>query len=171
MKIIEGMKKIKDLTKKAEDIRAKIGLFCADLDYETPMYPDQRKEVDGWLQSHSDMLKEILSLRLSIAKTNLATNVDIEIGGKTVTKSIAEWIHRRRDLSQLELTAWKKLSDRGLQEGGLASTSNPQVAGREIKIRRYYDPKQRDEKVELYTSEPMVIDARLEVVNAITDLA
>jgi len=69
MKIIEGMKKIKDLTKKAEDIRAKIGLFCADLDYETPMYPDQRKEVDGWLQSHSDMLKEILSLRLSIAKT------------------------------------------------------------------------------------------------------
>lgn len=135
------------------------------------MYPDQRKEVDGWLQSHSDIVKEISGIRLSIAKTNLATDVEIELGGKTIKKAIAEWIHRRRDLSQTpKLTAWRKLGDRGLQEGGLASTSNPQVAGREIKIWRHDDPKQRDEKVELYTSEPMIIDARLEVINAITDL-
>lgn len=170
MKIIEGMKKIKDLTKKADDLRNKIGLYCADLDYETPMYADQRKEVDGWLQAHGDILKEILALRVAIQKTNIETSVDIEIGGKTVTKTIAEWIHRRRDLATLDLAAWRKLSDRGLQEGALNSTTQAGVPGREVRIRRYYDPKQRDERVELYTSEPMVIDARLEVVNAITDL-
>ena len=56
-KIIEGMKKIKDLLKKADDIRTKIGLYCADLDYETPMYPDQTKQIKEWLQAHKQSLR------------------------------------------------------------------------------------------------------------------
>ena len=40
-----------------------------------------------------------------------------------------------------------------------------------MKIRRYYDPRERDRMVELYADEPKVIDSSLEVVNAITDLA
>ena len=99
MKIIEALKKIKDLQRKAEDLASKIGQYSAYLNYETPMYPDQKKQVSEWLQSHDDILKEILRLRLAIQKTNLETDVTIELGGKTVIHSIAGWIHRRRDLA------------------------------------------------------------------------
>ncbi len=170
MKIIEGMKKIKTLTEKAADLRKKIQTFCADLDFETPTYgtpEDQRSTVSGWLQAHSDVLKEILHLRVSIQRTNILTPVTIMFGDRSVTKSIAEWIHRRRDLAALEMSSWQMLTDRGLKEG-VANTTAGGV--KEVRIRRYYDPKLRDAALDLYRSEPATIDSSLEVVNAVTDL-
>lgn len=168
MKIIEAMKKIKDLQVKADDLRSKIKTYCADQSHETPVYgADQKAKVDGWLQSHSDVLKEILHLRVSVQRTNLLTKVDINIEGVVVTKTIAEWIHRRRDLSNLEMSAWGGLTDRGLKEGViLTSTGEKQ----EVKIRRYYDPSTRDNMIAKFRSEPNIIDRTLEVVNAVTDL-
>lgn len=168
MKIIEAMKLIKSLMVKAEDLRQKIGNHAADLDFETPLYPEQKKTVAGWLQAHSDIMKEVLYLRVAIQKTNLATDVTITLDGKDVTKTIAEWIHRRRDLASLEMNAWKRLTDRGLKEGFMPGSS-PGVQ-KEVKIRRYFDPLERDHKIEVYTTEPHLIDSRLEVVNAVTDL-
>ena len=40
----------------------------------------------------------------------------------------------------------------------------------DIKIVRFYELETRDKKVDLYQSEPMLIDSRLEIINAITDL-
>ncbi len=40
----------------------------------------------------------------------------------------------------------------------------------EIRIVRCFDPAERDAKIELYRSEPGLIDRTLEVVNATTDL-
>lgn len=168
MKLIQAMKKLKDLAIKAEDLRKKVSVHCADLSIETPVYPDQRGTVLGWLQSHGDILKEILSLRVSIQRTNLATSVTIELEGKQVTKSIAEWIHRRRDLAKLDMGAWSALGDRNLKEQNLQTAQGGPVT--EVRIRRYFDPAERDRKVEVYRSEPSVIDATLEVVNATTDL-
>lgn len=168
MKLIQAMKKCKDLAIKADDLRGKIGEHCADLTLETAAYPDQRSKVNEWLQAHSDVLKEILKLRVAIQRTNLATEVAIEIDGKHVTKSIAEWIHRRRDLAKLEQQAWNKLTDRGLKEQNIQTAQGGPVT--EIRIRRYYDAAERDHKVEVYRSEPSVIDSTLEVVNATTDL-
>lgn len=168
MKLIQAMKKLKDLAIKAEDLRKKVGQHCADLSLETPLYPDTRAKVSEWLQGHEDLLKEILRLRVAIQKTNIATNVAIELDGKQVTKSIAEWIHRRRDLAKLSMEAWMKLNDRGLKEQSVQTAQNGPVT--EIKIRRYFDPAERDRRVELFRSEPSVIDATLEVVNATTDL-
>lgn len=167
MKIIEGMKQIKDLQRKAEDLRHKISGASADLDNETPLYENQKDRVSGWLQAHSDITKEILSLRVSIQRTNLATDVTVELGGKSVTKTIAEWIHRRRDLATLELTAWKQLSDRSLREGILTQSTGEPI---QVKLRRYYSPEERDAKLDIYQSEPLLIDSKLEVINAITDL-
>lgn len=167
MKIIEAMKKIKDLQKKADDLRTKVKQHCADLDFETAVYPDQKGQVQSWLQSHSDVVKEILALRFAIQKTNIATPVTIELGGVQVTKTIAEWIHRRRDLASLEMDVWRGLTDRNLKEGAIQQTSGQT---RDVKIRRYYDPAERDKKVDLYRSEPSIIDATLEVVNAVTEL-
>lgn len=167
MKIIEALKKVKDLQRKAEDLRSKIGKYCVHYNYETATYVSQRDKVTEWLQGHSDLVKEILKLRLAIQKTNILTSVSIEVGGKTVSHSIAGWIHRRRDLAKLEETAWAQLSDKGLKEG---ITRNSQQETVEVKIVRCYEPIVRDESLELYRQEPMLIDSTLEVINAITDL-
>ena len=171
MKLIEGMKQIKALTQKAEDLRKKIGQYSADMDFETPTYgtaDEQRETVRGWIQSHSDILKETLRLRVAIQRTNLASSVSITLGDKVVTKTIAEWIHRRRDLATLEMESWKALTDRNIKESATIQTTAG--TARDVKIRRYYTPAERDKNMELYRSEPLTIDATLEVVNAVTDL-
>jgi hypothetical protein len=170
MKLIEAMKQIKELQVKAEDLRGKVKQYCADLDFETPMYPDQKKQIREWIQAHSDIMKEILKLRVIIQKTNLKTKVDIQLNGKSVTKTIAEWIHRRRDLANAELTMWSSLTDKGLKEGNVLPSTTVGIPGTPVKLRRYYDPAERDKNIELYRSEPGIIDRTLEVVNATTDV-
>ncbi len=167
MKIIEALKQIKDLVRKSDDLRKKITQHSAYVNIETPVYADQKGQVSEWVQAHTDILKEILRLRYAIQKTNITTQVTIELGGKQVTKSVAEWIHRRRDLATLEGEAWKKLTDRNLKEGtGMNSMQQPM----EVKIVRCYDPKERDNKIAVLDSEPSLVDAKLEIVNAVTDL-
>lgn len=168
MKLIQAMKQLKDLAIKAEDLRDTVSQFCADLNIETPTYADQKRQVSEWIQSHSDILKEVLRLRVAIQRTNITTPVTIELDGKQVTKSIAEWIHRRRDLAKLDMDMWSKLGDRNLKEQNVQTAPGGSVT--EIRIRRYYDPATKDQKVALYRSEPSVIDSTLEVVNATTDL-
>lgn len=167
MKLIEALKKIKELQRKAEDLRTLVKDHCARSSLETDKYLSQANKVAGWVQSHSDLLKEILRLRVAIQQTNLVTNVTVELGEKAVTKTIAEWIHRRRDLATEELKMWNCLSDRGIQEGVVKGPTGDPV---EIKIIRFYDPAERDNKRDLYQSEPSIIDGKLEVTNAITDL-
>lgn len=169
MKLIQAMKKIKDLTKKAEDLRDKVSKNCSHLSIENPTYGEgQKAQVSEWIQSHHDVLKEIQKLRVGIARTNLATAVTIELGGHQLTKSISEWIHRRRDLAKLEMDMWSKLTDRNLRESDVQTVQGGPVT--KVRIVRHFDPAERDGKMELFRSEPSIIDANLEVVNATTDL-
>lgn len=172
MKIIEGLKKLKDLARKANDIKAKIEKNCSDLENETPSYETaekQKAQVAEWLQSHRDILKEIESLRLQVQRTNLATEVTIEVSdGVRVTKPIAAWIHRRKDLAGTEAACWASLSDRRLQPKAYKVEGSDEV--KIANVRKYYSQAERDKKVEEYTSEPSRIDGSLEVVNAVTDL-
>lgn len=169
MKIIEALKKIKDLRRKADDLKDKIKQHCADLDCETPIYPDQGKQVAEWLQSHSDIIKEIGMLKTSIQRTNLDTKVTIELGEVHVTKSISEWIDRRKELASLQEAVYRVLTDRNLKESyNTQITTNAPVIP--IKRRLYFDPRERDKKIELYRSEPSKIDSTLEIINAVTDL-
>lgn len=164
------MKKVKDLQRKADDLKEKISKYCADLECETPTYPDQKREVTGWVQSAHDIYKEIGFLRISIQKTNIETEVTIELGGKFVKKTIAEWVHRRRDLAKSDEAIEKALTDKGLKEGYTSqlTPSSPQTI---TKRRLYFDPSERDKKLELYRSEPSLIDATLEIINATTELS
>jgi len=169
MKIIEAMKLIKELQVKREDLVKKVSQHCSDLDFETPLYTDQKRQVAEWIQAHSDICKEILKLRVAIQRTNIATTVPIEIAGTRVEKTIAGWIHRRRDLAGFELAMWSALGDRNLKEGRMPSTQ-PGGEPHMVKIRRYFDPLERDRKIDIYRAEPGIIDRTLEVVNATTDL-
>jgi len=174
MKLVEAMKAKKELLRKADDLKLKVRDNCACLDSETPQYgADQAKQIKSWMDAHHDILKEILDLGLRIQRTNMQTMVTITLGGKDVTQSIAAWILRRgqgkamKGLSSDDFTMWGMLTDRGLKE-----TKEMQSTGAilEKKIKRFFDPAERDRMKELYMSEPQLIDAKLEVVNATTEL-
>jgi hypothetical protein len=170
MKLIEALKKTKDLQRKLDDLTIKIRENCADYAHETPTYgtaEDQRKQVSAWIQARQDILKELLRLRIAIQRTNLATPVTVEIGDRPIVKTIAEWIHRRKDLAKHELQSWRYLTNRGLREGVVKQSNQTDM---ELKVRMYFDPKQRDDMVDMLSSEPLAVDSALEVANALTDL-
>lgn len=167
MKIIEAMKEIKRLEEKVQDLQSKIQTYCVDRDIETPVYPDQAGQIKEWLQSSHDSLKEAERLRLAIQKTNLETEVEIQMGEKRIKKSIAAWIIRRRLYAPKEQAVWSHLGDKGLTDGRYQTSANEV---KEFHVRRYYSPKEKDQKIEEYRQEPMLIDRTLEVVNAVTDV-
>lgn len=167
MKIIEAMKEIKRLEEKVGDLKEKISRYCVDMDIENPTYPDQKGQVNSWLQSVTDTLKEAMRLRILVQKTNLEVQVSIELGGVQVSHSIAEWILRRRLYAAAQEGVWAALSNKNLRDGFLKDSKGEQIL---TKVRLYYDPVERDKKVEEYRSEPSIIDRTLEVVNATTDL-
>lgn len=168
MKLIEAMKRVKHNKEKIVDLQAKIGAVCANTTIETPLYGTETPElIKGWLQSCTDLTRDNVGLLVSIARTNLATPVTITLGDKPVTKSIAEWVWRRREYAALDLATFSKLGDRGLREGSAPTSTGVAL---EIKIVRHYDPVARDKVVAMFKSEPHEIDSALEVVNAVTDL-
>lgn len=170
-----SLKPIKILQKKAEDLVKLVRDNCAISSLNTPQYGiKQGQQIATWIQAHKDILTEIATLRLRIAKTNLETMVDIRMdNGTLVTKSLAYWIHRKRELAGLELSMWSALTDRDIKEGVFAAQGR--VAGQdqdkvEVKIVRFYEPAQRDAKKMSLYAEPTLIDSTLEIVNAVTDL-
>jgi hypothetical protein len=168
VKIIEAMKRVKSNKEKIADLQAKISQFCASLNYETPTYgAETPNKIREWLQSCNDLAQENIRLLCAIQRTNIATSVSVTLGEKAVTKSIAEWVWRRREYAALDLKTWQMLTDRNLKEGTTANSAGQPF---DVKIVRHYDPVQRDKQVAMFKSEPHEIDAALEVVNAVTDL-
>lgn len=168
MKIIEAMKKIKANKEKIADLQQKISSNSANLSLETPLYgTETSNKIKEWAQSCEDIGQDNIKLLVAIAKTNLVTSVTIELGEKKVTKTIAEWVWRRREYANIDLSTWSKMTDRNLKEGQ-ANFSIGQTTP--VTLIRHYDPVLRDAKTLMYKSEPRAIDAALEVVNAITDL-
>lgn len=168
MKIIEAMKRVKANKEKITDLQQKIAQYCAHLNFETPTYgAETSAKITEWLQSCDAVTKDSGELLTRIQKTNLATSVTISLGDNSVTKSIAEWIWRRREYAALDQQTWSRLTDRNLKEGTTMNSQNEKV---EVKIVRNYDPVLRDKMLAMYRSEPHEIDAALEVVNAVTDL-
>lgn len=167
MKIIEALKGIKDLQRKAEDLRKKVSQHSAHLSNEKPVYDNQKAQIENWIQAHNDIIKEVLRLQIAIQKTNLQTEVTIAMGDKNITKTIAEWIHRRRSLAGLQEAIYRGLTDRRLSEGTITQSNGEKV---QVHIQRYYDPADRDRNIDVYSSEPNIIDAKLEITNAVTDL-
>jgi hypothetical protein len=167
MKIIEGLKKVKDLERKVGDLAGKVKENAAISSLDTEKYANQGQQVREWLDTIRDTIHEISRLRCAIQTTNLAVKVDIELEGKQVNKTIAAWIHRRRDLAKMECGSWAALTDRGIKEGMVNSPTGQPI---QLSIKRFYDPAERDKRIEALTQEVSLIDARLEIVNAVTDL-
>lgn len=168
MKLIEAMKRVKANHQKITDLQALIAKNCASLSYETHAYKDPSGQIREWLQSCIDTSKENTRLLVAISKTNLATPVTINLGGVAVTKSIAEWVWRRREYATIDHKTWSQLSDRGLREGQTPSTTGGEPL--KVTILRHFDRAEADKMLAMYKQEPFEIDSALEVANAVTDL-
>lgn len=168
MKIIEAMKRIKANKEKIAELNTRIQRHSAHLSFESPVYEDQAAKVKEWRQSALDVSRDNVELLVKIARTNLATKVTIQLGDNAVTKSIAEWVWRRREYSAIDMQIWMQHTDRNLKEGNVQTSPGVMT---EVKLLRYYSPEERDKNLDLLRSEPHLIDGALEVVNAVTDLA
>lgn len=169
MKIIEGLKKIKYLKHKVCDLHGKIVQYSSDQDCDTPTYKDQTKQVSEWVQSCSDLLKELSNLQFRIQKTNINTEITIELCGKSVTKTIYEWVYRVRNLIDDDARTWKSLDSSGMNEARkytLPGTTAEYI----VKKRLYFDPVKKDKKIEELGLETSLIHGKLEIINATTDL-
>lgn len=167
MKIIEALKKLKSNEGKIADLRMKISQNTARLSYESSQYSDPAAQITEWVQSCRDTMKESERLSHLIHKTNLLTNVTIEIGGKKITKSIDEWIYRRVKGAPSDYSVFQCLTDRNLKETAIKQSDGTLL---EVKIVRAYDAEQRDKALAIFREEPTLIDGALEIINATTDL-
>ncbi len=167
MKLIEALKQLKYLMKKAEDYRRNASQYSADMEFDQPPFPDMKMKVAEYMQGHSDLIREINHLRYRLQKTNVLTQVTLQLHGKAVTKSIYEWIQRRKELADLELKAWQGLTDKGLTDRLYQQTNG---ASAPMKMRRYYDPVEKERRVAELKLEPVLIDSALEIANCQYDL-
>ncbi len=168
MKIIEAMKKVKAHKEKIADLQIRIAEVSAHLSHETPKYgTETAHRLREWSQSIHDTIQENIRLLTAIARTNLATSATITLGDRAITKTLAEWIWRRREYAALDLITWQKMTDRNLKEGNIQTSTGVPMT---VTIVRNYDPNERDRKIAEYKSEAHEIDATLEVINAVTDL-
>lgn len=169
MKLIEAMKSIKRIQNRIEAKNSKIREHAARLENEEEHYT--REDVQRMVQSNIDSIAEIARARLAITATNLATSVTIKIGDEHVTKPIAYWILRRRELADLERSVIGSLNDRNLQPVAykIENKEGPDEVGVHNVVRNF-SIKGRDERMSALSEEPALIDAALEIANATTDL-
>lgn len=170
MKIIEAMRKIKTLDERLSGLVIKIREHSSDNGEGEPVYitvQDQVNKIKEWVQCYKDTVKEIERLRVAIQRTNIAVEVPVTMSDDSIVKkTIAAWIHRRRDLSKKDAHAWEALrcphKPRAvLETDGKGACINP---------RRYYDMNGRDSMLAILQAEPNCIDAALEIANATTDI-
>lgn len=176
MKIIEGMDKIKQNNKEIDDLKKKIAKYCVRYSHEGFEYKDEigndatRGKIAEWLQGANQLTLDNVNIQMRIQKTNLVTSVTIKIGDNIVTKSIAEWILRKRKYATQDLEIWAALNDRNMKDGYVPTSSGEKV---ETKVIRYYDPNLKDKKIKEFTLESMkggLIDTHLAIASATTDL-
>lgn len=170
MKIIEALKKVKSNRVKMTDLIGLISANSAHMESASKSLPyaNPSEKVKEWLQSVADLEKDNARLLTRIQRTNLNTQVTIEMpNGVSVTKSIAEWIVRRREGIAIEVNAYTHL-----YAGNLKQSASKDSEGNIIidNVVRNYDQEKRDIRLSHLNEERSLIDGTLEIINAVTDL-
>lgn len=168
MKIIEALKEMPLLEKRINSNVEQIAQYAAGNDignggfvFETA--ERQRQEVAGLLQSTQDLVDRRAALRRKLYITN--TQVMVTIEGQT--KTITEWIEYREKGAQLLINAYSALNDNRALAQIRTIQYNPEAG---IKTVRFYNESDKNAKIQEITKIKDQIDAKLEIINATTDL-
>lgn len=168
MKIIEALKKIKMNENRLVKLRQDIASNSARLSNETSPYGDSAtKQVTAWLDEARSLVLDNETLIHRVHKTNVTKEVSIEIGGKLITKTIDQWLTRRRTGVHQQAGVVQMLTDRKLKETTITQSDGTQVP---VTIVRHFDAAQRDKELAALQEEPFLIDSALEIVNATTNI-
>ena len=170
MKIIEALKTIKANKAKVEDLIQKIKANSAMLSINTSPYGDVAKssaQVKSWIDTINSVLLNNEGLSSRVHRINNSVKVDIDIGGKVITKTIDEWLRRRSEGVDFEARAFGSLTDRGLKEDLIKNADGTTT---HVTIIRHYDVYAKDERLATLLGEKALIDSTLEIINATVDL-
>lgn len=176
MKIIECIKEFPLLIKRMDANTAKINQYASTTTLQEDMpfgtVEAQKKEVASLVQANVDLFERYMHLTRSLMLTNATTIV--EIAGQK--RSITEWLHIR-GAGKLSAIAFEKLT--ATYQGLNTNTANAQLrqfsgkvdlTEKSLQAIRCYDQKMVDEKAAEFLELRGIIDAKLEIVNATTDL-
>lgn len=167
MKIIEALKKIKLNEKKIEQVTLLMNKFSAKMENENfPYDKEPIQQMQDWKQSIMSLLRDNEDLLLRIFKTNLNTQVSIELPSGTVTKSISAWMIERDRSTKLVSRMSQTYTDNGLKPKTVEEDGVLKV----IQVELAYNPESVDKLRADLLEVPSLIDSALEIVNATTEL-
>ena len=153
--ILDGLKKVKILTKKASKKASRIAGSCCSFEGEEPLY-----NVRELMQSHSDLLLEIDKIKSQIQCTNAATMITDDRYGKF---NIASLISYRQGVLPQRIAVLKTLSKSQKESESMYVTPKRKVV-------MHYVPKEREDTIDKYEDEILDIDAILDKCNMTTKL-
>lgn len=168
MKIIEALKKIKLNQKKIEQTTLLMNKYSAKMEDEKfPYDKEPIQQLKDWKQSIMSLLKDNEELLIRIFKTNLNTQVTIELpDGKSVSKSISAWMIERDKTTPLVARMASSYTDNGLKPRTVEEDGKLKV----VQVQLAYEPEKVDQLRSDLLEVPSIIDSTLEIVNATTDL-
>ncbi|MDD3917667.1 MAG: hypothetical protein PHX00_10980 [Synergistaceae bacterium] len=166
MKIIEGMKRLRVIEKRMESQRNAVTEYASKLSTEMPRFQtkeDQAKEVASLIQSNNDLCAEYLRIKRSIEYTNL--KVSVELQGKAY--SISDLLVVKRKLADRMVATYRALNDTVARD---RLRNAPKFDGETPKVEILYDERTKLDNIRKWQDLADIIDSRLEVINATTDL-
>lgn len=167
MKIIEALKELKIIEKKMQRNIEEIKLYAA---FPSNMRPEfnteaaQRKEVEARIQANMDLSHRYLALRSNIQHTN--NTLRVQMGGKEYT--IQNLLDLKRKMGDYILQTYKALFTR-YAEMKIRSMVSDGTGNAPVPI-KLYDEADKNEAIAKWMDFLDNIEARLEVINATTDL-
>lgn len=161
MKIIEGLKKIKQLDRKIEKNNERIKKWCSFLQHpgDAPATYDA-DDIRKMMQQSADWAAEKARIRHALHRTNIETSVEFD--GKIY--SIDEMLCLQNITLPQKLNQLKLL--RREEKGGSWRAKDDKDA----KVIMQYDPKERDQAIADIEDALVRLDETLDSVNMNTDL-
>ena len=166
MKIIEGMKRLRVIEKRMESQRNAVTEYASKLSTEMPRFQtkeDQAKEVASLIQSNNDLCAEYLRIKRSIEYTNLKVTVELQ----KKEYSISDLLVIKRKLADRMVATYRALNDTAARD---RLRNAPKFDGETPKVEILYDERTKLDNIRKWQDLADIIDSRLEVINATTDL-
>lgn len=166
MKIIEGMKRLRVIEKRMEQQQNLITEYASKLTTEMPRFQskdEQAAQVASLVQSNADLFDEYLRIKRAIEYTNL--NVTVEMQGRTYT--ISDLLVIKRKMGSRMVKTYQALNDSTAQ---YRHKHTPKYEGESPRVEILYSEKDKLDNIRKWQDLTSMIDSRLEVINATTDL-
>jgi len=167
MKLIEAMKRLKLLEKRMAGNWENITKYASQLSHEKLYFnthEEQTKEVSGIIQSTHDLVWEYMRLKANIDYTNLRTVVTIK--GKEYT--IAQLLLMKRKMVAVLKSSYQALNSKSAESRMHRTVAVPD--GSSVSVITFFNEREKNVQLLYWMEVESEIDARLEVVNATTDL-